>query len=175
MSVRTLDEERLKAEIWPRFSRVLARQEIYLANHSLGRPPDRAADDVRDAVDAWYRDLDGAWKLWLEGREKFRSLTARLVNAPRPDCIIPKTSAGQGLRAVLNALPGKPRVATSDGEFDSIDFILRVYRELGRAELKIMPWQEMSAAGADLVVLSSVMFRTGEVVRHLPKLIHEAH
>src|SRR5260221_6627649 len=38
-----------------------------------------------------------------------------------------------------------------------------------------MPWQEMSAAGADLVVLSSVMFRTGEVVRHLLKLIHEAH
>ena len=132
MSVRTLDEERLKAEIWPRFSRVLARQEIYLANHSLGRPPDRMADDVRSAIDAWYADLDGAWELWLATREKWRALTARLVGAPRADCIIPKTSAGQGLRAVLNALPGKPRVATTDGEFDSIDFILRVYREQER-------------------------------------------
>jgi len=133
------------------------------------------AEDLRTAVDIWYRDLDDAWQHWLEGRERFRSLTAKLVGAPRPDCIIPKTSAGQGLRAVLNALPGKPRVATSDGEFDSIDFILRVYREQERAELKIMPWQEMTPAGADLVVLSTVMFRTGEVVRHLPRLIHDAH
>jgi kynureninase len=175
MSARTLDEQWLKATVWPRFSRALARKEIYLANHSLGRPPDRMAEDVRGAIDAWYRDLSEAWQHWLEGRERFRSLVARLVGAPRPDCIIPKTSAGQGLRAVLNALPGKPRVATSDGEFDSIDFILRVYRQQGRAEVKIMPWQELSVEGADLVVISTIMFRTGEVVRHLPRLIHDAH
>jgi kynureninase len=175
MSAPTLDERWLEQHVWPRFSRVLARKEIYLANHSLGRPPDRTAEDVRGALDAWYRDMDGAWDFWLATRDTWRALTAKLVGAPRADCIIPKTSAGQGLRAVLNALPGKPRVATSDGEFDSIDFILRVYREQGRAELKIMPWQEMSATGADLVVLSTVMFRTGEFVRHLPKLIHEAH
>jgi kynureninase len=175
MSAPILDEQWLRENIWPRFSRVLGRGEIYLANHSLGRPPDRMADDLRGAIDAWYRDLDGAWDFWLAARDKWRALTAKLVGAPRADCIVPKTSAGQGLRAVLNALPGKPRVATSDGEFDSIDFILRVYREQERVELKIMPWQEMTAAGADLVVLSTVMFRTGEVVRHLPRLIHEAH
>jgi len=55
-----LDEERLKAEIWPRFSRVLARQEIYLANHSLGRPPDRMADDVRSAIDDLPLEFHGA-------------------------------------------------------------------------------------------------------------------
>ena len=175
MSAPTLDEEWLRANVWPRFSRALSRKEIYLANHSLGRPPDRMAEDVRTGVDAWYRDMDGAWDLWLETREKWRALTAKLVGAPRADCIVPKTSAGQGLRAVLNALPGKPRVATSDGEFDSIDFILRVYREQGKVELKITPWQEISAEGADLVVISTVMFRTGEVVKHLPKLIHDAH
>jgi kynureninase len=170
-----LDEAWLKKEIYPRFARVLQRGEIYLANHSLGRPPDRMAGDVRAALDAWYRDMDGAWALWLEGRERFRSLTAKLVNAPRADCIIPKTSAGQGLRAVLNSFATKPKVVTSDGEFDSIDFILRVYRERGRIELKIMPWRELSAAGADLVVLSSVMFRSGKIVKHLPRLIHDAH
>jgi kynureninase len=170
-----LDEASLEKEVFPKFSRVLQRGEIYLANHSLGRPPDRAADDVRAAVDAWYRDLDGAWDSWLQHRERFRSLTATLVGSTRADCIIPKTSAGQGLRAVLNSFTAKPRVVTSDGEFDSIDFILRVYREQGRIELKITPWQELSAQGADLVVLSSVMFRTGEIVKHLPKLIHDAH
>jgi kynureninase len=174
-SLDELDEDWLRQEVFPRFSRVLQRGEIYLANHSLGRPPDRMADDVRGALDAWYRDMDGAWDLWLEAREKFRSLTAMLVGAPRKDCIIPKTSAGQGLRAVLNSFTTKPKVVTSDGEFDSIDFILRVYREQGRIELKIQPWRELDVKEADLVVLSSVMFRTGEIVQHLARLIHDAH
>ena len=169
-----MDEAWLRKEIYPRFSRVLSRNEIYLANHSLGRPPDRMAEDVRAALDAWYHDMDGAWSLWLEGRERFRALTGKLVGAPK-NLIIPKTSAGQGLRAVLNSFTRKPRVLTSDGEFDSLDFILRVYRQQGRIELKIVPWRDLEPRDADLVVLSTVMFRTGEVVKHLPKLIHEAH
>src|SRR5712671_4504942 len=112
MSVQRLSESWLRQNVWPRFSRVLARDGVYLANHSLGRPPDRMAEDVRTALDAWYRDLDGAWNSWLQAREKYRALTARLVNAPGPDSIVPKTSAGQGLRAVLNSFGGKPRVLT---------------------------------------------------------------
>lgn len=175
MSAPRFAEERLRREVWPRFSRVMRRDEIYLANHSLGRPPDRMADDVRAALDVMYRDMDGAWRYWLDGRERFRALTAQLVNAPRADCIIPKSSAGQGLRAVLNALPGTPRVVTTDGEFDSIDFILRVYREKARIELRITPWRELSVTGADLVVLSTVMFRTGEVVPQLEQRVRDAH
>lgn len=170
-----MDEGWVAHELRPRFSRVLARGGIYLANHSLGRPPDRAAEDVRAALDAWYRDLDGAWGPWLEAREQFRALTAQLVGAPRPDCIVPKTSAGQGLRAVLNALPGKPRVAASDGEFDSLDFILRAYRERGRIALRVAPWRELEPAGADLVVLSTVMFRSGERVDDLAARVRAAH
>ncbi len=161
--------------VWPRFSRVLAREEIYLANHSLGRPPNRMAEDVRAALDAWYCDMDGAWPFWLQQQERFQTLTATLVGASRADCIVPKTSAGQGLRAVLNALPGRSCVATSDGEFDSLDFILRVYREQGRIDFKTTPWRELSVAGVDLVVLSSVMFRTGEIVENLPDLVRGAH
>ena len=161
-------------EIRGRFGRVLGRPGIYLANHSLGRPPDRAADDVRAALDAWYRDMDGAWPLWLEAREKFRALTARLVGAPRADCIIPKTSAGQGLRAVLNALPGKPRVLTTDAEFDSLEFILRVYRDQGRIELKVLPFDSFRFETCDLVVLSTVAFRTGKVFPSLEDVIKKA-
>ena len=175
MSAPRFSEMRIRNEVWPRFSRVRKRGPIYLANHSLGRPPDRVADDVRAALDAWYADMEGAWPHWLAARQKFRSLTAKLVGARRVDCIVPKTSAGQGLRAVLNALPGKPRVVTTDGEFDSIDFILRVYREQGRIDLRIVPWRELSPAGATLVVLSSVMFRSGEVVPGLVRLVRAAH
>lgn len=174
MSAPSFTEGELR-DIRTRFSRVLARPGIYLANHSLGRPPDRMAADVAGALDAWYRDLDGAWTLWLDGRERFRALVARLVGAPRPDCIVPRASAGQGLRAVLNALPGRPRVVASEGEFDSVAFVLRAYSEQGRIALEIAPWRELTPAGADLVVLSTVMFASGEVVADLPRRVAEAH
>jgi len=92
----TFSEDWLRANVWSRFSRVLARKELYLANHSLGRPPDRAADDLRAALDAWYSEMDGAWDLWIQGRERFRGLTGKLVGAVSRNSIIPKTSAGQG-------------------------------------------------------------------------------
>jgi kynureninase len=175
MSAPKLDEAWLARHVWPRFSRVLARKELYLANHSLGRPPDRAADDLRAAIDAWYSEMDGAWKLWTQGREVFRALTSKLVNAEKTDCIVPKTSAGQGLRAVLNALPGKPRVLTSDAEFDSIDFILRVYRDKGRIELKVVPFDSLRFEPCDLVVLSTVAFRTGGIFSGMEEVIRTAH
>jgi kynureninase len=174
MSAPRLSEAWLEREIRPRFSRVLAREGVYLANHSLGRPPDRAAEDVRAAMDAWYRDMDHAWHFWIEGRERFRSLTATLLNL-EGNCIVPKTSAGQGLRAVLNALPGKPRVLTTDEEFDSLDFILRVYREKGRIELKIVPFDDLRFEPCDLVVVSTVAFRTGKVFPKPKQLVEEAH
>jgi len=170
-----LDAERLREHIRPLFTRVLARRDIYLANHSLGRPPDRAAQDVQASLDAWYRDLGAAWDGWLAERDRFRALTAALVGAPRPDCIVPKSSAGQGLRAVLNALDGQPRVATTDGEFDSIDFILRNYRKRGRIALRVTPWPELSVEQAELIVVSSVMFRTAELVTGLRRLVRDAH
>ncbi len=170
-----LTAEGLRRHLWPLFSRVLARSDIYLANHSLGRPLDRTAEDVRASLDAWYRDLGDAWDGWLAEREQFRALVARLIGAPRPDCIVPKSSAGQGLRAVLNALSGEPRVATTDGEFDSIDFILRNYRKRGRIALRVTPWRELSVEQAELIVLSSVLFRSGERVQHLRRLVRDAH
>jgi kynureninase len=179
VSDEPLTEAWLRKRVWPRFARVRKEhRKIYLANHSLGRPPDRMASDVQHALDVWYHDLGGAWPEWLAARERFRALVARLIGAKRADCVVPKTSAGQGLRAVLNAIEsdkrGKLRVVASDGEFDSIDFILRVYREKGRIDLRLMPWREISVGNADLVVLSSVMFRSGERVHALNKLVRAA-
>ena len=168
--------EELARRLRPQFARTLAEHPgIYLANHSLGRPPDRAAADVAAALAAWYQDQGEAWDAWLATREKFRALTARLVGVPDGKAIVPKTSAGQGLRAVLNAHDAKLRVVASDEEFDSIDFILRVYRERGRIELRMEPWRRLRPEGADLVVLSSVLFRTGEIVEGLPELVRRAH
>ncbi len=175
MSAPKLNEEFLKRQVWPRFARALERREVYLANHSLGRPPDRMAEDVRAALDAWYRDMDGAWEAWLAAREKFRALTAQVVGAPSADCIVPKTSAGQGLRAVLNSFESKIKVLTTDAEFDSLDFILRVYRDKGRIELKAAPFDAFGFEPCDLVVLSTVAFRTSRIFPDLASLIRKIH
>ena len=52
-----LEESPLVRSIHPLFSRVLQREEIYLANHSLGRPLDQTATDVQQALAFWYESM----------------------------------------------------------------------------------------------------------------------
>ncbi len=181
-----LDEAAIQRHIAPLFSRVLASERVYLANHSLGRPLDAMAEDVAEATALWFGQLGDAWDAWLDECEAFRRRLARLIRAPRADCIVPKTSAGQGLRSVLNALPGKIRVISTRGEFDSIDVILKQYAALNRINMR---WIEPDAqgdftvqhlidaveTGGDLVVISQVMFMTGQIVDGLNTLAAACH
>ena len=177
-----LDEALIARTIRPLFSRALAPgRPVYLANHSLGRPPDRVVEDVQRALDAWYRDMGEAWDEWLAAREQFRALTAQLIGAPSAGSIVPKTSAGQGLRAVLNAYEPGLRVVASDAEFDSLDFILRVYRDKRRIQLVTVPARAEALIEAlrvrrtKLVVLSTVLFRSAEIVSGIEEVIRAAH
>jgi kynureninase len=181
-----LTEESLCRHVFPLFSKALSPHRIYLANHSLGRPLDQIASDVAGAIALWQNKLGDAWDDWLSEREAFRGRVARLIGGPRPDCIVPKTSAGQGLRTVLNALPGKPRVVTTVGEFDSIDVVVKQYAALGRIDIRwiiadqqgyfdIEPLINAVRAGADLVVVSHVMFMTGQIIQDLQELASACH
>jgi kynureninase len=177
-----LNEALIAQSIRPLFTRALSPGgPIYLANHSLGRPPDRVVEDVQRALEAWYREMGEAWDEWLAARERFRALTARLVGAAGTDSIIPKTSAGQGLRAVLNAYEPGIRVLSTDAEFDSLDFILRVYRDQGRIELTMVPAraealvEALRAKPPALLVVSTVLFRSAEIVAGIEEVIRAAH
>ncbi len=178
----------LARHIAPLFSRVLRRNagEIYLANHSLGRPLDATADDVVEAVELWQTRLGHAWDDWTIEMDAYRGRLARLLGAPRADCIVPKTSAGQGLRAILNTYDTVPRVVATRGEFDSIDVILRQYARRKRIHLRFVEPRsgglfaaedllKAVQAGADLLVVSQVVFNTGQVLPLLPVLIGAAH
>src|SRR5689334_19998348 len=169
-----LDDDGIAAQVAPLFSRVLARRAhaIDLANHSLGRPLDATAADVAEAIALWQTRLGDAWDQWSAEMEAYRSRLARLLGAPRADCIVPKTSAGQGLRAILNSYATVPRVVATRGEFDSIDVILRQYARRGRIALTFVEAHEdglfaeenLLAAigkGVDLLVLSQVVFNSG--------------
>jgi kynureninase len=178
----------IRRHVAPLFSRALARNasRIYLANHSLGRPLDAMEDDVREALAAWYSSMGDAWIAWEAEMRSYRERLARLMGASRPDSVVPKASAGQGLRAVLNAFEHAPRVVVTRGEFDSLDVILREYARRRRLELVIVEARAdgrfeagdvIAAIGAraDLVVVSHVMFQTGQVLHGIDRIVAAAH
>lgn len=188
-----LTEDRCREHLWPLFTRTIEAVsksgELYLANHSLGRPLDRTADDVRAALDEWYAGLDRAWGPWSESMRTYRGLVARLIGCSRDDAVVHKVSAGQGLRTVLNLLGPKgdrPRVLTTRGEFDACDFILKAYAQKGRIDLDFIESDEHgrynadAIAGAvtdahDLVVVSTTFFSTGQVLEGVERVVAAAH
>jgi kynureninase len=181
-----LTEESIRRHIAPLFSRTLASEHIYLANHSLGRPLDQMTEDIRESTALWETKLGDAWDEWLVEQEAFRERIATMIGAPRADCVVPKTSAGQGLRAILNASPNKLRVLSTRGEFDSIDLILKQYAALDRIEMQWVepdPEDRFTASrmieelhpGIDLVVISQIMFMDGQIVHDLRSLADKCH
>jgi kynureninase len=186
MGEGALSEDGLRRHVFPLFSETLKRPGIYLANHSLGRPLDQTKEDLREGFEEWQVRLGDAWDAWMEEEQAHRSRLARLIGAKRVDCVVPKTSAGQGLRTVLNALPGVPLVISTKGEFDSVDVILKQYAAMGRIRLEVVGCEgadgvDLSALmerirdGVDLVVISQVMFMTGLVVPSLDLVANRCH
>jgi kynureninase len=192
-----ITEDSLARHIWPLFSRVREREsrigQIYLANHSLGRPLDQTARDLAEFADTWYDRMDDAWDLdaWMGELQRYRQSVAKLIGASDATCIAPKTSAGQGLRAVLNSLPQdrQIRVVATRGEFDSIDFILKAYVESGRAQVRwiepeinedglpLFDSESIITAiepGVDLLVISMAVFNTGQLMPELDIAIGRA-
>lgn len=186
----------IEQEIRPLFSRVLKAHEgtHYLANHSLGRPLDSTFDNIARGAALWAEKLDEAWSddYWMGEAARFRSLIAQLLDLDDPKAVVPKTSAGQGLRAVLNSFPAekKLQIVTTMSEFDSIAFILKAYQQMGRANIRRVPpytHEQMASIyraddivaaiddDTDLVVVSAVFFGTGQILQDLDLIIEKAH
>lgn len=185
---KELDERLISHHLRPLFSRALkhSRGVIYLANHSLGRAPDQTERDVTEGLGHWYSLRENAWGLWLQEMAAFRQRVAALIRASHADCVVPRASAGQGLRSILNCYDRPIRVLTTADEFNSIDHILKIYARRGRIDLtrvspksgrlyRIEDFLGPIRAGADLIVVSMVMFTTGQLLTELPFLIDEAH
>ncbi|MFI4888235.1 MAG: aminotransferase class V-fold PLP-dependent enzyme [Burkholderiales bacterium] len=190
LGTASLTEQALAAHVAPLFARACStsRERVYLANHSLGRPLDAIEADIREGLAAWYAKMGGAWDAWSAELDAHRGRLARLMNAPRGDCVVPKTSAGQGLRAVLNAydIRERPRVVATRGEFDSLDVILREYARRGRIDLSFVEaradgrFETADIIGAiggkvDLVVVSEVVFNTGQRIDRFDAIVDKTH
>lgn len=183
---RPLTREEIEREIAPLFSRHDPRG-IYLANHSLGRPLDATANDIAEFLDLWYAELDEAWSTWLPEIRAYGRRVGDLLGLPPGGAVTLKTSAGQGLKAVLGCFaPRKIRVICRTMEFDSIDFILRTYEARGLIDLvqieptahegsvplfEAEPFLEAIRQEADLLVLSEVNFVTGQIFPNLAEVM----
>ena len=121
---------------------------------------------------------------------RFERNIKSLINWPSDGAVVHKNSVGQGLRAVLNALPTPIRVVASVSEFDSVDFILREYEkrslvqttwvepsssESGMPKFATDDYLDAIAPGIDLVIISLVIFTTGQIVPGVDEIIAKAH
>ena len=183
-----LTEENIEQIIRPLFSRTLQQstQQIYLANHSLGRILDQTEKDILQGLELWIQNDANIWDHWQQEVTEFRQQVAMLLRAPDYSCIIPKTSAGQGLRTILNCYDPPLKILSSADEFNSIDHILKTYQQRNRIQLmRINPnanytyqIQDFIAAlteDTDLIVISMVMFTTGQLLANLSALVKAAH
>jgi kynureninase len=179
-----LTEAGLQAHVRPLFGRVLSvKGPVYLANHTLGRVLDQTFEDVTEGLAAWAEQMRGAWDPWLAEEQHYREQIAGLLGMARPDCVVPKASAGQALRAVLNRLPPGSTVVTTQGEFSSVSVILAQYAAIGRLRVEwVAPeadgrWTAecmraalKRAGGARLVIVSQVLYADGQVFSDLAAL-----
>ena len=142
--------------------------------------------DVFEGLNYWSMRREDAWQYWLDEMQSFRRQTSRLINAPGSDCIIPKTKAGQGLRVILNSYNKPISVMTSTDEFNSIDHIIKVYAQRKLIHLKqikprihyhyqIEDFLNALQQGAELMVVSMVLFTSGQLLSDLQILIEAAH
>ncbi len=188
LNKQPLSEELVCKHLHPLFRQTLQAfaPKIYLANHSLGRPLDKTKDDINTAINVWYENLDSAWEIWGKRIEDFRQQITELIHALSADCIVPKINAGQGLRAILNCYDEKINVLTTSDEFNSLDFILKNYQHRGRIELKrVAPTNgryynfdaliQSIDKSTHLIVVSYVLFTTGQLLDELAELTHSAH
>jgi kynureninase len=172
-----LTEAGITRFVRPLFANTLAGSAIYLANHTLGRPLDRMQNDVAECAKLWSTSLRDAWQPWLAEEQAYRAALASLLGIDRPDCVVPKVSAGHALRAVLNTLPAGATVLTTQEEFTSIAVVLAQYQAAGR--LRVVFADRDGAALAEalnhtapvrLVVVSQVFFADAAVLPDLPEL-----
>ncbi len=182
-----LREEAVTRHLRPLFGRALASSRVYLANHTLGRPLDQMQADLLEGAALWSDALRDAWTPWLAEEASYRAALAALLGLPVAECVVPKASAGQALRSVLNTLPFGATVLTTGGEFDSVTAVLRRYAEEDRLRVEYaLPaegrWTAASVGealaglpGTRLVVVSQVFYGDGQVFADLPALACAVH
>ncbi|GAA2849281.1 kynureninase [Nonomuraea rubra] len=145
---------------------VLPEGVIYLVGNSLGAPPRRAAERLRQAVeDEWGRHLVGGWNHagWYEQPLTAGDRIAPLIGAGPGQVVVGNTTSIAVFQAVAAALRLRPdrRVIVSDTRnFPTDHYMVQGLASLlGGYELRDLADRRFDDAA--VVLLSEVDYRTG--------------
>lgn len=163
------------------YSRFHVAERLLLTGHSHQAWPDVAFDGMMEAFNDAAELVDDKWPHAFEKADAVRRGYARLLgDAPQNVALAENTH--ELVTKWLSALPlkARPRLVTSDGEYHSIRRQLDRLSEEGIIELvkvRTHPVDDLAKRLADevdprtsAVLVSSVLFRTGQIVPTLPVL-----
>ncbi|GAA3536731.1 hypothetical protein [Nocardioides daeguensis] len=162
------------AELAEHYTRFRVADRLLLTGHSHQAWPDVARDGVIEAYDDAALAVEGKWARAEVRAERLRAGVRMLLDDPVAEVAL-GASAHELLVRFLSALPlrSRPRVVTTDGEFDSARRQLDRLADAG-IELVRVPTAplgtlaERVAALVDTrtaaVVVSSVLFETSRIV-----------
>lgn len=167
------------------FSRALSLdpERLHFAAHSHHLWPDASFDgQVRAWVEA-NKFADRKWDLIFgDVVPEAQGHVARELNLPSPDSVVFAPNTHDFLLRIFSGLDRKPvRVLSTDGEFHSFRRQARRWEEAGEAvvtRVPLHPFDSFDArfveaargGGFDLIVVSQVFFKTGQVFDGLAEL-----
>jgi kynureninase len=142
-------------------------ERIYLDGNSLGRLPLATRDRVAALVGEWGERLVSGWPDWIDAPARVGDLIAAHVLGARPGEAIVSDSTTVNLfklcSAVLDQREGA--IVTDRGNFPTDRYVLEGLAARHGRELRLVatPQDAVAEAGAALVVLSHVAYRSGEL------------
>ena len=151
-------------------------EEIYLLNHSVGRPPVNTEEVWSEAFLApWRLQGEDVWPCWLTAISEFREALARLFNG-KADDFCPQVNLSGALTKVLQSLPedeSRDTIVYSEEDFPSIAFVLQQAQRIGY-KIRAIPGGQESTDSAHwtsafdertaMVLVTHVHSNTGRLV-----------
>ena len=121
-----------------------AGDDIYLLNHSVGRPPLNSQQYLDSHFFAhWQSSTSDGWEQWLDEIDHFRNSLARLFN-DKANNFCPQTNLSSGLSKILGSLPMSPDrrvIVYNQDDFPSMGFVLMQAEKAGY-ELRCIPCEQ---------------------------------
>ncbi len=169
---------------WRRRFPVLAKK-TYLINNSLGAMPETVPLALAEYTGLWAEEGVIAWDTWLPEIARVAALLEDIIDAPRGSMTMCQ-NVTNALAAVLSCLeyePPRNRLVSCAGEFPTVEYLLDSQRHLGAEVIRVgsdplvFPAEQLLETidhRTLLVVVSHVLFRTGELVDVRP-IVQRAH
>ena len=150
--------------------------DIYLLNHSVGRPLKSTESNFNEAfLEPWQYLNAEPWPAWLNSVERFCAALSRLLNGLSDD-FCPQVNLSGALTKLVMSLPRLQHdsavILMSENDFPSMRFALE-HATQPSSEIRLIPseldmtdasvWETHITADVDLVFASHAYSNTGEL------------